>query len=162
MGNSTEKAPPILYEHYVHVACAKQGCDRRRLAGGRYCYLHADVRVDEDLDSFTQRARPAKAKRPSEWTYFVMAPDVGMVKIGRTQNLWARFGSLQGSSPVRLIMWTACKHDESLEPKLHQALDEYRSNGEWFLPSDEVLRVVEIAERCGAKGLVKYLSVRGY
>lgn len=68
--------------------------------------------------------------------YVVHAPEVGMVKIGRTRHLRKRMSSLRNSSPVPvyLVSWVLSEwgEGERLEMAAHDHFSKHRRHGEWF------------------------------
>lgn len=71
--------------------------------------------------------------------YFIAAPDVAMIKIGKTIDLKKRFATLKTMSPVPLQIACHIDYDESLEYRIHQHLKAHRSHGEWFHATKDVV-----------------------
>lgn len=71
--------------------------------------------------------------------YFILAEEVGRVKIGITTNIRARMYDLQNSSPVELKL-IALFENKTFEDErfLHAVFSDYRIRGEWFRYSDEI------------------------
>jgi hypothetical protein len=65
---------------------------------------------------------------------YVLGTDEGLVKIGTTNNLWARLKQLQSMSPMKLepLMFWICRSGKSVEAALHALFRDYRKHGEWF------------------------------
>jgi hypothetical protein len=76
----------------------------------------------------------AKQASPSTDFIYVLGTDVGLVKIGTTNNLWARFKQLRGMSPQKLepLMFWNCRSGKGVEAALHVLFRDYRKHGEWF------------------------------
>jgi hypothetical protein len=76
------------------------------------------------------------------FVYFVRTGS--FVKIGFTsQNPYARMASLQTGCPIKLKMVGYVFADQELERNLHDELQAYRKEGEWFsLDSFEVRKAV--------------------
>lgn len=66
---------------------------------------------------------------PPEKTYFVLCPNISLVKIGKTTDLTARLQSLRtmNASPIELLAIVP-----DCEAELHNRFDEHRRHGEWF------------------------------
>jgi hypothetical protein len=80
---------------------------------------------------------PLQIVCPQGVTYVIEAPEVGVVKIGRTKNLAKRYAELSTSSPEILRVSRVIK-GEWHESVLHRNLKQFRGKGEWFVFSDEV------------------------
>jgi hypothetical protein len=80
--------------------------------------------------------------------YYVLAPDLGLVKIGFAAEPKARFSKIQSDSPVRLVLMGFEDGDEAVEASRHIAFAEHRHRGEWFrldgLLSDHVAALAPI------------------
>ena len=79
----------------------------------------------------------AMKSNETTFVYFIVAPDVGCVKIGRSVNLLKRLRALQTFSPVRLYLhaFTKVQSDKAakrLEKKLHRDFCSHLVHGEWF------------------------------
>lgn len=64
--------------------------------------------------------------------YFVSAPELGLVKIGFSTDLAARFDALAHGSPVELRLLHAEPGSEERERSFHERFDLLRVRGEWF------------------------------
>jgi hypothetical protein len=64
--------------------------------------------------------------------YYVLAPDLGLVKIGYAENVRNRFSKIQSDSPARLILAGFEDGDEALEAARHAEFTDLRRRGEWF------------------------------
>jgi hypothetical protein len=71
--------------------------------------------------------------------YFIAAPDVAMIKIGKTVDLKKRMATLRTMSPAPLELACTIEYDAGLEARIHQYLKKYRSHGEWFHATKEVV-----------------------
>lgn len=74
--------------------------------------------------------------------YFVQAKNNGLIKIGFTSNLKSRLSDLSSMSPVPLELLAFTEGDCNLERELHSTFANHRSHGEWFYPSDELIRFI--------------------
>lgn len=64
--------------------------------------------------------------------YFLHAPAVNLVKIGRSIDPERRFAELRLLSPVDLVVIGMIAGDAPEEAKLHQRFAALHSHGEWF------------------------------
>lgn len=81
--------------------------------------------------------------------YFIAAPSVGMIKIGKATSISQRFSGLQSSSPVPLELLTFFETEDNssaleAEQKLHLRHDCDRSHGEWFAASEAIMSDVAL------------------
>ena len=83
------------------------------------------------------------------------------MKIGRTIKAEERLKNLQIGSPVKLVLATSFYGGESEEIALHKMLAEHREHGEWFRLTDEVIEVMEVAEKQGQYGINQLLDKAG-
>lgn len=66
--------------------------------------------------------------------YFLHNPQNGLIKIGRSRDIWTRWRGLETQAGARLtplMFWTA-EDPVPLERKLHRHFAEHRVIGEWF------------------------------
>lgn len=75
--------------------------------------------------------------------YFVLAPDAGMVKIGKTSDLKKRLASLRTMSPVSLDLICVIRYDEYLERRIHDHFKPQRDHGEWFKYDDALREFID-------------------
>lgn len=75
--------------------------------------------------------------------YFIQAEQGGLIKIGYAHNVLKRLQGVQRMCPIKLrvlaIVENASDRDEK---RLHKYLIEFRQYGEWFEPSEEVMRAI--------------------
>lgn len=71
--------------------------------------------------------------------------EVHRVKIGITDNLWARMTQIQANSPVSLRLLAYSERDNAQydEKNLHRLLSKYHVHGEWFDWGKEPRQIVE-------------------
>jgi hypothetical protein len=86
-----------------------------------------------------------------EVVYFMHAPLVRRVKIGKTTHLLRRFNALKTACPVSLEIVALFDAEAWPESSLHARFKKHRLHGEWF--SDEVLKELPedanmVAARC--------------
>lgn len=73
----------------------------------------------------------AASNGPKRWrTYFIYAPEVRQVRIGKSTDVGERLTVLQLGSPARLVLIGSVS--QNIESLLHRRFAEYRINGEWF------------------------------
>lgn len=75
--------------------------------------------------------------------YFVRASN-GLVKIGTSDDIRTRLRAVTGASPisVELVGWFEC--EKVIEGVMHLVLHDTRHHGEWFQPTHELLRLMEV------------------
>jgi hypothetical protein len=75
--------------------------------------------------------------------YFIQGQETGAIKIGFTkQDVDSRLAQLQIASPERLRVIYFLDGNFSLENFIHKKFSEFRKHGEWFFPSDEIMRFI--------------------
>lgn len=91
--------------------------------------------------------KQTKGKQSENYVYFLLAPEVGAVKIGKTRNLLQRLQALQTGCPVRLSLLGWVPGYSVEEKVLHRYFDNLWLLGEWFSHSDPLIRYIEIQGR---------------
>lgn len=81
--------------------------------------------------------------RPDNFVYFVQCGEDGPIKIGTAKDLRMRLSSLQIGCPYELRLLGAREGDMLTESELHRRFARYRIRGEWFEPSEGLLREIE-------------------
>lgn len=71
-------------------------------------------------------------RTPESSVYFIYAPAVKMVKIGRSTNIKSRIRALKTMSPTDLHLLATEGGGAERELALHNMFAEHRSHGEWF------------------------------
>ena len=74
---------------------------------------------------------------PESVVYFVAAPEVNRVKIGRSRDAGVRFGTLQQASPSELTLLGVIP-DGNREREIHERFGSCRVRGEWFILTPEL------------------------
>jgi hypothetical protein len=101
---------------------------------GNYPILQ-EVHANE-FGEVTNLAKVCSAPRLIEpVAYLIIAPSVGMVKVGSTSRLKHRLASYNTQSPVPVSIWcavTGCGRHHFIENRVHCILSEFRDHGEWF------------------------------
>jgi hypothetical protein len=75
--------------------------------------------------------------------YYVLAPDLGMVKIGFAKHARNRFSKIQSDSPTRLVLAAIEEGGEAVEAERHAQFARYRQRGEWFRCEGALAKHVE-------------------
>jgi y4mF family transcriptional regulator len=73
------------------------------------------------------------------YAYFAHAEKTGLIKIGKAVNVQSRLKSLQHGSPDKLTLLGVIPESNMSEEELHKEFSKYRSHGEWFQSSQEIL-----------------------
>lgn len=77
------------------------------------------------------------------YVYFIQDEDeIGLIKIGKADNVEHRLKSLQVGCPMKLKVLAAVSGGAKLEAKLHQKFQHCRERGEWFNPVPELKRLI--------------------
>lgn len=84
-----------------------------------------------------------KAVSEGVMIYFLVSREVGLVKIGKSQNVEKRVGNIKGMSPVKLEYLGAISEKECSEKKIHGDLEKYREHYEWFRMEPVVEKYIE-------------------
>ena len=120
-----------------------------------FCPIHVNF-----VDKFPRNALFAKPL--TGYVYFILAQGIERIKIGKTQYPEKRLSALMTDCPVPVLRVAimACSKMSEMERTLHAELKDYRVHGEWFLLSDRVLDVAEMAHKEGELGVIKLLGLR--
>jgi hypothetical protein len=100
-------------------------------------------------------------KGDEEYIYFIWGS--GLIKIGRTRQLWYRLSLLQANSPVllALIGYIVTTNSVELESWLHLKNINWFSHGEWFYENDKLWEyIVENVELIGLKAFIRNNTIR--
>lgn len=81
--------------------------------------------------------------------YFIRAATLGLIKIGRTGCAMTRLEALRTSGPDQLELMgiMLCERGGALEKELHARFMAGRAHGEWFRPTDDLLRFIAESAR---------------
>ena len=77
-------------------------------------------------------------KKYKGFVYFVQGESGGAVKIGFSKNPEIRIKELQTGYPDTLKILCLIPGNEQTEKRFHKQFDNYRLNGEWFEPVQDV------------------------
>jgi hypothetical protein len=74
------------------------------------------------------------------YVYFIKSEQLGLIKIGKSTNPVKRICNMQTSTPDRLVLLGYS--DQHTEKELHHRFSSLRQTGEWFSPSEDLLRFI--------------------
>lgn len=77
-----------------------------------------------------------------EWVYFLLAPDLLRIKIGRTYQLKWRLVAIQSYAPIELKLCACVTAPRGAERIFHKILKHSRLLGEWFEYGPEVRALI--------------------
>jgi len=77
------------------------------------------------------------------FVYSIQGESGGPIKIGYTQDIKARLSSIQTGHPDILVLLACFPGNTKDERKLHEKFDAFRLRGEWFKPSEFILKQIE-------------------
>lgn len=126
----------------------ERAADLERLLGNS---RSADPRWNFTRKRFFQHRRELDVggTRHSPVVYFLHAGECGRVKIGTSESIFDRFEHLQDLSPCRLKFLGTAEGGRDLETRIHGALRQLRSHGEWFVWDPAIERAVNQIMRDG-------------
>lgn len=88
--------------------------------------------------------------------YFILAPELGRIKIGFAKQPWSRLSKLQTDCPCDVRLVAFIDGDVVAEKALHARFADQRLRGEWFTYSGAVQEYIQSLEPAPAK--TKYQS----
>lgn len=86
-----------------------------------------------------------RAMYDSVQTYFIVAPDVGLLKLGKAKDVNKRFKTLCSSSPVPLEIRAVIPFTGELEPELSKRFASYKKLDSWLHYNDDMIEIVMLA-----------------
>ena len=90
----------------------------------------------------------------TSYIYFIQANGDGPIKIGTTRyNPTRRMVKIQCDCPWPVRLLGAIEGTVSQEKQIHEVLDRYRTQGEWFEPNSIVLAAIETALNSGRRAV---------
>lgn len=92
----------------------------------------------------TYGRNPYEAKELRGHAYIIQGKLTGFIKIGASISLRNRLAMLQSVSPDELVVLRALPGGFQTEAALHKRFAADRHHGEWFLPSEDLLRFIDI------------------
>jgi len=130
----------------VGKKCVFDGCDINRLNLSKFCYLHGE-----------DHSKTARIPQ----VYFLLAEDLNEFKIGTSVDVGRRFEQIQAEVEERLVLISMVAGSYGLEAKLHAALREYCTHGEWFRCDGEAKLLLDIAAKKGRQGVEAFVVLYG-
>ena len=91
-----------------------------------FCYNNHTIPFDLYLSIIMRN------KMNNDDLYIIQSDVTGMIKIGRSKNPQKRLKQLQTGNPNKLKLIVAFKGEGWKEKNIHERLDRYRLEGEWF------------------------------
>lgn len=73
--------------------------------------------------------------------YFIRRPD-GSIKIGSSRNVRTRLYGLRSEHGLELNLISVVSEDQFHEHALHRRFSNFRRDGEWFAPAEELLAFI--------------------
>ena len=134
--------------------------------GDRWVHL----RIEKDLEAIHTSPRGKRLpdggslKGYKGYVYFVTSDKNEQVKIGYSKNPWARLSELRRSYGSELSVVATIKTEDKSEVSIHQALDDFRLEGEWFSKSDAITAAISQISSgvvTTVDGVVDYVSSYG-
>lgn len=115
----------------------------------KFFAFHSDKEIDEynsaalgkQEDWMSNALSPSSAEQPPVGFVYLIHAENGLYKIGKTQNLWARFKPFSVSFPMKweVVHSFRANNYSAAEAALHKMFADQRDVGEWFrLSLDDV------------------------
>ena len=89
-----------------------------------------------------------------EDNYVYFFESEGRFKIGRSVNPYKRYSSIKTHSPFPVEFVLAFRAPKIVEKILHEYFKDYRSHGEWFDSSSELIKLIQIMRRFGPEFII--------
>jgi hypothetical protein len=99
------------------------------------------IRDFADRQGRDQLEEPGSPKRPGK-VYFIRATGSGRIKIGYSQNPWARLDKLRTGSSEPLELVCTLNGTVQDEHRLHERFKALKVNREWFNPGSDLLSFI--------------------
>ncbi len=115
--------------------------DRTQVIKVKNTYVVTEAET-ERLVSLFINIKQKVTKKGIEVTYFIQAEDLGYIKIGKAVNPKKRLKELQVAMPVTLILLAVDM--EIPEKAYHKKFAKDKKRGEWFHPTIEILKHIEL------------------
>jgi len=133
-----ERQGLLPFEHVTQFSEAKSSVKRGDFRLSRLAC--------ERLEVLASNKPPSK--RGEDDLYFIGSLELGFVKIGRAADATKRFRGIQTGFPLPLEIIGVASGAGHQEKRYHEALDQYRLNGEWFdIGCLNLLSMNEICDR---------------
>ena len=75
--------------------------------------------------------------------YFIQSEENQLIKVGYSSHIDQKLNQLRANSPSKLVLLSTTSGDKKSEKRLHNLLNCSLSHADWFLPTDDVLKIVE-------------------
>jgi len=139
---------------YLPISCSVPGCVapeyRRDL-----CIYHNSL-AKAEKEKLSQAPIRFGCDSPHNRVYAVRGGD--LTKFGFSRNVDARLPALQIGSPIKLYLIGHIQGDVALERKIHRALADYHSHGEWFMRGPDVLDLERVFAKGKKDGVLKLIN----
>lgn len=77
--------------------------------------------------------------------YAIRCASTGLIKIGRTENMFRRTKQIQSmSAPIIDILAVSGLVQKSAETDIHKKFSKYRKHGEWFLLDEKAIKMLKL------------------
>lgn len=97
------------------------------------------------LDDYQEYVR-IKQDKQNAYVYVLGNKEMKICKIGFTNNVFKRIGSIQTGCPFKLEIFCLVEGSVQTEKKLHEKYKDLRMNGEWFRYEGKLKESVENTE----------------
>jgi hypothetical protein len=77
------------------------------------------------------------------YVYFIQSTEGGPIKIGKSDHPSRRLAGLQNGHPQELVIRAVALGGHAAETLLHQHFERSRLRGEWFMPTKELMAIVD-------------------
>lgn len=88
-------------------------------------------------------SRNGSQPKTKQRVYYIQNTENGFIKIGVSEDPWARVKELQTGAHAPLILLGTTEGGIQMERGLHRQFAKYRTNAEWFSPSPELMTHIE-------------------
>lgn len=137
---------PKIETEYLPSLCVGKGCLNDPLPKKLFCEGCAKkdlTRKERKLRLLTDKAVLERKRRDGLTNiYFIRCINSGFIKIGKAENVMNRLHCLQVGSTSELELVGSLEAPPAREKELHVMFDQYRVRGEWFQPSNEIMKYI--------------------
>lgn len=114
---------------------------------------HPELTVEQQQAIF-------RVKPHATYLYFIYSDAAALIKIGKTTNPRMRIQCLRSQSAVPLKVVGIVRAHDYHEKMLHDALVKSRKHGEWFVPTPDLLGLIERAVESGIRPVHEFIMQR--
>jgi hypothetical protein len=93
----------------------------------------------ERMQKYKKEIQESNVKSKLDYVYFIQGVCGGAIKIGRSKDPEMRLKTLQTGYPDTLHILLLIPGSAKIELQIHEELEQYRLNGEWFKPEKPVM-----------------------